>query len=226
MKERDVVAVDGTGAAGKSACAKVARLLGYAPLDTGMIYRTIALLVLRSGIDPYDVEFVTRLVISNFGRISFWNSQLILDGQVVRDEIRVPKVTDIVPYIAKIPAIRELVVPLQRSFGEEEGLDIIVEGRDIGSVIFPQARVKIFLTADLNVRALRRWKQYREKNPAYSGTLKDVIVELNRRDLEDTNRPDSPLKRLPEAVFIDSTFMSQEEVIQKMLQACQKPVMA
>ncbi|MDD5164973.1 MAG: (d)CMP kinase [Candidatus Pacebacteria bacterium] len=220
MKERDVIAVDGPGAAGKSVCAEVAKRLGYALLDSGAIYRTLTLLVLRSQIDPHDVESVARLIKCNLGCISFWNNQLIFSGQPVRDEIRTPQISALVHHIAKIPAVRKLVVPLQRSFGAEDRLDIIAEGRDIGSVIFPEARVKIFMTADPSIRALRRFDQYREKDPAYAGTLDQVRNELRARDMEDTTRPESPLIRLPEAVFIDSTFMTKQEVLDKMLQVC------
>ncbi len=221
MKERDIIAVDGPAASGKSVCAEVARKLGYAYLETGAIYRMLTLFVLRSQVDPRDADAVTKLVTCNFGRLSFWNDHLTFDGQMVRDEIRVPGVSGDVHHVAKIPAVRKLVVPFQRSFGEETRTHVIVEGRDIGSVVFPEARVKIFLTADLEVRAKRRWIQYSENRPTYTGTLAGVQEGLRERDLEDTTRPDSPLKQLPEAVFIDSTFLSKEEVIERMLAACQ-----
>lgn len=228
MKIRDkrkVVAVSGPAGSGKSLCAEVARQIGFGLLETGAIYRAVTLLVFKLGIDPYDVENVTRFVSCNFGRISFWNGQITLDGQLLHNEIRSPKVNAFVADIAEIPAIRKLVLPLQRGFGEEEGLDIVAEGRDIGSVVFPDAWVKIYLDADLKVRAQRRLVQY-QKNPEYVGTLDDVVAELNKRDLKDMTRTESPLMRHSDDIYIDSTFMSPDEVIDKMVKICRVPVVA
>jgi cytidylate kinase len=216
----EVIAIDGTSASGKSACAEVAKRLGYALLETGAIYRTIALMVLRAKIDPTNTTDVERFVRSNFDRITFHRDQLCFDNQPVGDEIRTPEVSSLTPVIAKQLAVRKMIAPLQRNFNGGEAL--VAEGRDIGSVIFPDARVKVFLTADLKVRAERRLKQHLEMDSAYVGTLEEEMARLDARDKEDMNRPDSPLIRLPEAVFIDSTFMTKDEVIKRILRACQE----
>lgn len=214
---KEIMAVDGTGASGKSVCAEVAKKLGYGLLETGAIYRMITLMILKARIDPNNTALVESFVRQNHVHLSFSGNKLLFDGKVVGDEIRTSEVGVATPKIAKQPAIRKLVVPLQRSFNG--GSHIVAEGRDIGSVIFPDARVKIFLTADLEVRAMRRLKQYVEKDPSYAGTLTEEMDKLRARDEEDMARPDSPLVCLPDAVFIDSTFLTKEQVVERMLHA-------
>jgi CMP/dCMP kinase len=218
MNKRMIVAVDGTSASGKSACRIVAQKLGFSLLETGVIYRAMTLMVLRSKIDPYDTDSVIKLVECNRGRLSFWGNQLTLDGQMVGDEVRTPEIDAVVHHVAKLDQIRNLVLPLQRSFNE--GTRIVAEGRDIGSVVFPDAQVKFFLTADLDVRAERRLNQYQENNPAYPGSFQEVMDDLDTRDQQDMNRTSSPLVCLPDAYLIKTTKMTKEQVIELMLAEC------
>jgi cytidylate kinase len=217
---KDIIAVDGEAAAGKSVCATVAKKLGYELLETGIIYRSITLFVLRAGIDPCDTERISTFIEKNHTRLDFRGNKIALDGHILGDEIRTLEISKATPKIAKQSNVRKLILPLQREFNG--GTRIIAEGRDIGSVVFPDARVKIYLTASLEIRAERRFKQYLEKYPSSPITIEETMEELRARDNEDKTRSDSPLVCLPEAVVIDSTDLIKEEVVNAMLAACQK----
>jgi cytidylate kinase len=207
-----VIAVDGPAASGKSTLARrVAEELGISYLDTGAFYRAAALAVLRAGADFEDesvaVETVRRAVITqDEGRT--W-----LDGEEVESQIRSRWVTEAASKVATLPGVRQLLVQLQRNWVEDRGGSAVVEGRDIGSVVFPDASLKVFLTADPRERTRRRLAEM-------TGSAEvEIGQSLARRDEKDTTRAASPLRRMPEAVEIDTTSLSPEAAALKVLKA-------
>lgn len=208
---RGVIAIDGPAASGKSTLARrLAREVGLDWLDTGAFYRAAALAALRAGADFDDekrvVEVVRRRVISQEG------GRTALDGEEVEAEIRTPRVTEAASRVAVLPGVREIMVQSQRRWVEERGGSAVVEGRDIGSVVFPDAPVKVFLTADSGERALRRLAELGD-SPETSA----VQESLARRDRTDATREASPMRRMPDAVGINTTDLSPDEALERVL---------
>ena len=214
------MAIDGKAAAGKSNCAALAKQLGFASLDSGSIFRAATLLILQAGVEHHNPSKVKDLLRREMPRVSFQGNDIALDGHVLGDEIRTPEVSRLVPWISKHHEVREIIVPIQREFAR--GRNLVAEGRDMTSVVFVDANVRIFLTADLETRALRRFNQYKGKNPHTTITLKEVLDELVARDHEDETRPHSPLVHLPGVELIDSTHMTKAEVVAAMFNLCQE----
>ena len=214
----DIIAVDGEAAAGKSVCDLVAKKLGYALLDSGSIYRALAWRIGLLRIDPNDKVQVKMKVKHTLPRLGFRSHRIAFDGDILGNEIRTEEISRIVPLIAKQPAVRKLILPLQRGFNGGDRL--IAEGRDMGSVVFPKARIKIYLTASLEVRAKRRHLQILERDPSSEVTYDEVLLGLKERDRLDKTRTESPLVRLPEAHIIDSTDLTKEQVVERMLGIC------
>lgn len=210
----EIIGVDGPCASGKSVCKTVADFLGFQLLTTGPIYRTITLLTKQAGIDPLDSEAVADLASKSIGLLKFDGCTLLLDGKPLGGEIRTREINNSVYNVAKNPKVRQCVLPLQRTFNG--GTRIVAEGRDICSVVFPDARLKIFLTADLSTRAERRLKDYHKDGFTYM-TFEQVKKEIADRDFEDINRETSPLVCTPRSFVIDSTYLSKEEVINYMI---------
>ena len=207
---KGVVAIDGPAASGKSTLARrVAGELGVAYLDTGAFYRAAALAVLRAGGDcddePAAVKAVTGVVIAQDG------GRTRLDGEDVEGEIRTRRVTEAASRVAVMPGVRRILVERQRDWVRDRGGSAVVEGRDIGSVVFPEAPLKIFLTATSRERTRRR---VAEMTAAAAG---EVGESLARRDQQDSTRSVSPLRRTPDAVEIDTTSLSLEEVTGEVL---------
>lgn len=206
----NVVAIDGREASGKGETSKnVAKRLGYIKLDSGAFYRTVTLLVMQAGLSPGDVIAINRLVDEQIRRLTVVSGELYLDGKLVGDEIRTREVSILVPLISPIQHVRKKLIPLQRACACDPGL--VAEGRDMGSVVFPDARLKIFLTAPVEVRAQRRLNDYRSKGNN-DVTLETVLEDIRRRDRLDETRRDSPLVQTPDAEVVDTGALSPQEV--------------
>jgi cytidylate kinase len=206
-----IIAIDGPVGSGKSTLARrVAALLGYVYVDTGAMYRAVALKALRNGVPLDAAEALAAL--AGKTRIDLraqdGAQQVLLDGEDVTAAIRTPEVAQAASKAAVVPGVRQVLVAEQRRAGREGG--VVMEGRDIGSVVFPDAELKIFLTASPEVRAERRWREHQQKGAAID--LARTLEEIHERDRRDQERSSSPLVRAKDAVVVDSTAMEPEEV--------------
>jgi len=207
-----IIAIDGPVGSGKSTLARrVAELMGYVYVDTGAMYRALALKALREGIqfegnDGALVELAERTRIDL--RADSGTQRVVLDQQDVTTAIRTSEVSQAASKIAVNAGVRHVLVAEQRRAGEHGG--VVMEGRDIGSVVFPDAQLKIFLTASPEIRAERRWREHEQKGDAID--LKRTLDEIRERDQRDKERTTSPLVRAVDAVVVDSTAMEPEEV--------------
>jgi cytidylate kinase len=211
--KRIIIAIDGPAASGKSTTAKrVADALGYLHIDTGAMYRAMALKVLRANIHPSDAEKVAALAASTTVRLISANGRVTvqLDGTEVNDEIRLPEVTNMVSPVSTVSAVRSLMVKEQRAMGKEGG--IVLEGRDIGTVVFPDAHLKVFMRADVRERAERRKKELDAKGVPV--TLEVLEQEIMDRDTIDSERTVSPLKKAADAIELDTTHLSIEQQVE------------
>jgi CMP/dCMP kinase len=206
-----IIAIDGPVGSGKSTLARrVAELMGYVYIDTGAMYRALALKALRREI---SLDATDQLVaLARETRIDLRaqddTQRVYLDGEDVTTAIRTPEVSQAASKVAVVPGVRQVLVTEQRRAGEQGG--VVMEGRDIGSVVFPDAGLKIFLTASPEVRAERRWREHQQKGDAID--LARTLEEIHERDQRDRERSTSPLVRAPDAVVVDSTAMEPEEV--------------
>ncbi len=211
-----IIAIDGHASCGKSTLAKaLAKALHYVYLDTGAMYRAATLYFLENGIDyndPTAVEAALKQMEMHFERVEGQN-HIFLNGRDVEREIRELRVSEHVSQVAAIPAVRRAMVALQQAMGSRRG--IVADGRDIGTVVFPDAEVKIFLTADLDVRTSRRHLELAAKG--IDADWDDIRRNLQARDHLDSTREDSPLQVAPDAVVIDNTLLSEEEQLEKAL---------
>src|SRR5260370_14829696 len=206
-----IIAIDGPVGSGKSTLARrVAELMGYVYIDTGAMYRALALKALRRGLSLDDADQLVALARET--RIDLraldGTQRVFLDGEDVTAAIRTPEVSQAASKAAVIPGVRQVLVAEQRRAGEQGG--VVMEGRDIGSVVFPDAGLKIFLTASPEVRAERRWREHQQKGEAID--LARTLDEIRDRDQRDRERFTSPLVRATDAVVVDSTAMEPEEV--------------
>jgi CMP/dCMP kinase len=206
-----IIAIDGPVGSGKSTLARrVAEMMGYVYIDTGAMYRALALKALRRGISLddsgalIDLARQTRIDL----RAEDGSQRVYLDGEDVTAAIRTPEVSQAASKVAVVGGVRHVLVAEQRRAGEQGG--VVMEGRDIGSVVFPDAGLKIFLTASPEVRAERRWREHQQKGDAID--LARTLEEIHERDRRDRERSTSPLVRAPDAVIVDSTAMEPEEV--------------
>ncbi len=207
-----VITIDGPVGVGKSTVAKIlSRKLNYTYLDTGAMYRAFSLKVLESGIGVDDID---KIVLLTEGTdIEFSEGRIFLDGRDVSDLIRTREVDDIVSQIASIPEVRKFMRSAQRRIASRGC--VVLEGRDCGTAIYPEAKYKFFLTASVEARARRRMNDEKYKGKYLS--LEEVIESINRRDQIDMNREDSPL-RVPEgSIVIDTTDLSIDEVVNLIL---------
>ena len=215
-----IIAIDGPSGAGKSTLSRcVAQVLGYLNIDTGAMYRCVALAAQRQGVAPSDADGLARL--SRSVRIRFTPSaageRVLLDDVDVSDAIRTPEVSLLTPKVAAIPAVREAMVAQQRKMGEKGG--VVLEGRDIGSVVFPAAEVKIFLIATAEERGRRRFDELTAKGEQID--LARTIAEIKERDRLDITRTHSPLVKPADAIEIDTTGLTIDQVQQRILQIVQ-----
>lgn len=203
-----VVAIDGPAGAGKSTVARaVARALGFDYLDTGAMYRAVALAALERKLPPDDTAALTALAESI--PIELRGEQVLLGGRDVSAAIRKNAVTSMVSQVAAIPGVRRAMAVRQRRIAESS--DVVMEGRDIGSVVVPDAEVKIFLTASIRERAQRRAGQLGMETDVE--TLESLARSIEKRDRADADRADSPLVRPDDAVLIDATSKGVEDVV-------------
>ena len=209
---RVVVAIDGPAGAGKSTIAqRLAERLGFTYIDTGALYRAVALWALRQNIDPGDMHRLEQLALA--ADIELLPGRIKLNGEEVTDSIRAPEVSIAASKVAVIPGVRRAMVAKQRSIGERAS--IVMEGRDIGTVVFPDADVKIYLDAQPGERVRRRLQEVRAKG---EDITEDALTEqMRERDRRDSSRADSPLSQAPDAVYLDSTNLNIEEVENEIL---------
>lgn len=204
MTKRITVAIDGPAGAGKSTIARrVAEKLGYLYIDTGAMYRAVGLWAVRANVALSDMHRLEQL--ANEARIEFvpGSNGVLLNGEDVTDVIRTPEISEAASKVSQVPAVRRALVAKQREIGESAS--VVMEGRDIGSVVFPDATVKIFLDAHPEVRVERRAGE--TALPAG-----EVARQINERDQRDRTRPESPLVQAPDAVYVDTTGLSVDEV--------------
>lgn len=213
-----IVAIDGPAGAGKSTVARhLARHFGLLNLESGAMYRAFALKALRAGLPTDESKILEGLAAETVIRLepTEQDNRVLLDGEDVTGLIRNQVVTDAASRVSVFPAIRVWMVGLQQELGAAGG--VVMEGRDIGTVVFPHAEVKIFLDAAPEVRGLRRFDQVvqlGQPDPQPAQQPEEVIRDLRARDERDRNRADSPLKPAPDAVLLDSTRMTLEETVQ------------
>ncbi len=211
MTRKLIIAIDGPVGSGKSTLARrVAAMMGYIYIDTGAMYRAMALKAQRRGISFDALDALTALASQTRIdlRASEPTQQVFLDGEDVTGAIRTPEVAQAASKVAVVPGVRKVLVAEQRRAGESGG--VVMEGRDIGSVVFPNAHLKIFLTASPEIRAERRWREHQQKGDAID--LARTLDEIHERDRRDRERKTSPLVRATDAVVVDSTAMEPEEV--------------
>ena len=206
------IALDGPSGAGKSTVAKaLAAALSLEYIDTGAMYRAVALKMAESGIDPESVDRLARMLDDT--EIDFSNGKIILDGRDVSTYIRTEQISKLASDCSAVPVVRERLVAIQRQMGETKS--VVMDGRDIGSNVFPQARFKFFLTASSEERANRRYNELMNKGQEASFT--QVLMDINERDYNDSHRELNPLVKLDDAVEIDSTDLTVEDVITQIL---------
>ena len=208
-----VIAIDGPGGVGKSTVTRrLATLLGLDFLDTGATYRAAAVAALESEADFGDEAAVLAAVTSR--EIAYEDGVILLDGKSVAERTRSEAVTKAVTPVSAMASVRDHVVQIQRDWVAARGGQAVVEGRDIGTVVFPDAPVKVFLTADANVRAARRAGDAEAANLA----VEQIVADLNRRDHADSTRETSPLRPADDAVEIDTGTMDVEQVVAAILE--------
>jgi cytidylate kinase len=214
-----VIAIDGPAGAGKSSVAKrVAQALGYRYLDTGALYRALAWKAMQRGLRPQDTRYIIEMTRETRVELQQHNGEqrVLVDGEDVTDAIRAPEVGNLASPISAIPEVREILLDWQREFGRQGGT--VAEGRDTGTVVFPKAEVKIFLTASLDERARRRHKELLERGINIS--FEQVKLDMEARDQRDSTRHVAPLRPAPDAVIINTDHMSLGEVVEEVLRIC------
>jgi CMP/dCMP kinase len=220
-----IIAIDGPSAAGKSTLAKrLAKDLGFTYLDTGGMYRALALKVLREGIDVGNDGALTELI----GRtdidlvVTEGKLKVLLDGEDVSHEIRTPEVSQMASKASTLEVVRRWMLVLQRGFGRRG--NVVAEGRDIGTVVFPDAEVKIYLDASAQERARRRVEELRQAGRQVS--LDETLREMWERDKRDSERDLAPLRKADDAIAIDSTSVDAEALAQRVMQQIRKKPLA
>ena len=220
-----IIAIDGPSAAGKSTLAKrLAKDLGFTYLDTGGMYRALALKVLREGIDISNDGALTELIgrtdidlVETGGKL-----KVLLDGEDVSQEIRTPEVSQMASKASALEVVRRWMLVLQRAFGRRG--NVVAEGRDIGTVVFPDAEVKIYLDASAQERARRRVEELRQAGRQVS--LDETLREMWERDKRDSERDLAPLRKADDAIAIDSTSLDAEALAQRVMQQIRKKPLA
>ena len=211
MNKTYSIAIDGPSAAGKSSLAKrCAAAFGFIYVDTGAIYRTVGLAALQNNIDRKDSLAVESLLPNLSIEISYQENgeqRMILNGIDVSREIRMPEISICASDVSSLPAVRQYLLDMQRSFAKK--YNVIMDGRDIGTVVLPNADLKIFLTASAEARAMRRWKELQQKG--IDSDFDAVLSDIQYRDHQDSSRSSAPLKQAEDAVLLDTTELSFDE---------------
>jgi len=211
LKSPKVVTIDGPAGAGKSTVAKeIAKRFGYVHLDSGALYRAVGYFCKLKGVDPTKKEDVLK-AIKNLNVELLPNGRVLLNGRDVTEEIRTPEGGVLASQVAQFPEVREFVVKLLRKMAA--GKKIVIDGRDAGTYIFPEAELKIYLTASPEERARRRYRELREKG--FNVTLEEVLREVIERDRKDESRKFAPLKVPEGAIVIDTTNKNLKEVLRE-----------
>lgn len=216
MSKRIVVAIDGPAGAGKSSVARsVAGKLGFTYIDTGAMYRAVALWARRVNVATNDMHRLEQLAFQ--ARIEFepGGSRVFLNGEDVTEAIRQPGMADEASAVSTIPGVRRAMVDAQRRISE--GASVVMEGRDIGTVVFPEADVKIFLDADAAVRAVRRAKELEQRGEPVA--VEKIAQQIAERDNRDRTRAEAPLLQAPDALYVDTSGLTQEQVEEVVLKA-------
>jgi cytidylate kinase len=206
------IAIDGPSGAGKSSIAKIlANELGYLYIDTGALYRSVGYVALKHGGQPSDSDFVEKLLPSLNVELKHinGNQRVFVNNEDVSDKIRTPEVSMAASAVSAIPAVRKFLFDLQRETAKKS--NVIMDGRDIGTVVLPDADVKIFLTASIEDRANRRFLELKSKGVETS--FQDVLVDMKKRDFDDSNRKTAPLKKADDAVTVDTTGNTLEQSV-------------
>ena len=216
MAKLPVVALDGPAGAGKSTVARrLADALGFVLLDTGAIYRTVALAAEREGVALSDAAGVSRIAarVAEKGRLALTTTEagtrVVLDGEDVSIAIRTPEISRGASLVSAVPGVRDALLALQRAFAAEGG--VVMEGRDIGTVVAPEARAKFFVTASAAVRARRRWEELRARGADVS--FDATLLEVVSRDEADEGRTVAPLKPAADAEIVDTSTLGIDEVV-------------
>ena len=204
-----VIAIDGPAGAGKSTIARrLATRLGFTYIDSGAMYRAVALWALRQKLDPSDMHRMQQLALAAGITLASDGKRVLLDSEDITEAIRAPEVSKAASLVATIPGVRRALVEKQRAIGAQN--NVVMEGRDIGSVVFPNADLKIFLDADAEERARRRAMEV-------NGDRDVISRQIHERDERDRTRAEAPLTQAPDAVYVDSTSLSIEEVEETIL---------
>jgi len=212
-----IIAIDGYSGCGKSSTAKaVAKRLGYIYVDSGAMYRAVTLYFLNNGIQFTDTVAVEKAL----GNLSIafairpdGSSETLLNGKSVEDQIRDMRISEKVSQVSALPAVRRAMVAKQQEMGKQRG--IVMDGRDIGTVVFPDAELKLFLTADLRIRAERRLAELKAKGTQAS--LEEIMENLKERDQADSSRANSPLRKADGAIEIDTSGLAFDDQVQKVI---------
>lgn len=221
-----IIAIDGYSSCGKSTLAKaLANRLGYRYIDTGAMYRAVCWHALQQGFFEHSVLNV-NLLLQNLHQITIHfeysienqRSEVYLNGQNLESKIRVMEISNLVTQVSKLPDVRRKMVALQREMGAHKA--IVMDGRDIGSHVFPNAELKIFMQADMQVRAQRRMQEHQQKGENVN--LDEVLNNLKFRDHEDMTRTENPLIQTPDAFVLDNTLLSREAQLEIILQEMQQ----
>ena len=228
MKNNDIIiAIDGHSSCGKSTLAKeLAQKLSYIYVDTGAMYRAVTYyfmnrnLIQNGKLIVQDLQSHLDSISIEFKRQNNGDLHTFLNHTDIEKEIRSMEVSNLVSEVSQYAEVREQMVALQQKMGEKKG--IILDGRDIGTVVFPNAEVKLFLTADAKVRANRRYKEMIDKGDTVS--FESVLKNITDRDFQDENRTESPLKKADDAIIIDNSFLTKEQQLQQALDIIQKQI--
>ena len=212
-----VIAIDGPSASGKgTVAARVAAALGFHYLDSGALYRLVALVALEDELDLGDESTLAQAALGMDP--AFGEGQVWLDGRDVTAPMRSEEVGTAASRVASLGQVRQALLARQRAFRRAPGL--VADGRDMGSVVFPDAPLKVYLTADVEARATRRYKQLKEKG--MYAKMQDVVEDLRRRDERDASRPVAPLRHYSDAIFLETTQLTVDQAVEAVLEAWRK----
>ena len=218
-----IIAIDGPAGSGKSSTAKeVARRLGFTYIDTGAMYRSVTLEIIRRKIDICDEDQIEKIARESCIQFQWIDNKyhILLNGEDVSDEIRSSDVASLVSPVSAIAGIRKILAERQRQMAQDD--NIIMEGRDIGTNVFPDADFKFYMDADIRVRAERRIKDYQAIGQKLS--VAEIVRELEKRDKIDSSRSHSPLKKAEDAIIIDTTNLSFEEQVEEIVKIVQNKI--
>ena len=226
MDKKITIAIDGFSSTGKSTLAKqLAKKLNYIYVDTGAMYRAVTLYALKNGFidkDHFDeealVENLPNVTLKFFFNTTLAHSEVYLNGVNAEGDIRTMEISNLVSKIATVHDVRLKLVEQQRFMGKDKG--VVMDGRDIGTVVFPDAELKLFMTSGANIRAQRRYDELTAQG--HTVTYNEVLKNIEERDDIDTHREDSPLKKADDAIEIDNSYLSKEEQFDKILQLVNK----